>query len=46
MKGVEVDFDEKLVTVTYDSNRTKPEVLLRAVEDAGYSPKLESKPPS
>ena len=46
VKGVEVDFDEKLVTVTYDTSRAKPETFLRAVKDAGYTPSISNEPPS
>lgn len=37
---VDVRFDEKRVIVTYDAAKAKPEAFLRAIEDAGYTPKL------
>ena len=42
VEKVDVRFDDKRVSVTYDPSKTKPEAFLRAIEDAGYSPKLVS----
>ncbi len=33
---VQVDFDEKTATVTYDPDKAKPEALTRATTNAGY----------
>lgn len=33
---VKVDFDKKTATVTYDSDKTRPEALTKATTNAGY----------
>jgi periplasmic mercuric ion binding protein len=33
---VEVDFDKKTATVTYDADKARPEALTRATTNAGY----------
>ena len=43
---VDVEFDEKRVIVSFDPAKAKPEQLLRAIEDAGYTPKLAEAPAS
>ena len=43
-KSVNVEFDAKRVTVTFDPRKAKPEAFLRAIEDAGYTPKLANVP--
>jgi periplasmic mercuric ion binding protein len=45
-KSVNVEFEEKRVTVTYDPSKATPEAFLRAIEDAGYTPKLANAPAS
>ncbi len=34
--SVQVDFDKKTATVTYDPDKTKPEALAQATTNAGY----------
>ena len=36
----EVNFDQRLVTVTFDDSRTSIEALTRATKDAGYPSKM------
>ena len=45
-KSVNVQFEQKRVTVTFDPIKAKPEAFLRAIEDAGYTPKLADAPPT
>lgn len=46
VKDVNVEFDRKEVTVTYDPKKALPDAFVRAIEDAGYSPKIVEGPPS
>jgi mercuric ion binding protein len=36
VQAVEVDFASKTATVTYDPEKTQPEVLIQATTNAGY----------
>ena len=45
-KSVNVEFDAKRVTITFDPSKAKPEAFLRAIEDAGYTPKVVAAPPT
>lgn len=38
VRSASVDLDEKRARVTYDADTTTPDVLLDAIEQAGYSP--------
>lgn len=42
VQKVDVQFEEKRVLVTFDSAKTSPDAFLRAIEDAGYTPKVVS----
>jgi copper chaperone CopZ len=42
VEKVDVHFEEKRVSVTFDPAKANPDAFLRAIEDAGYSPKLVS----
>jgi len=46
VKNVDVEFDKKEVTVTYDPKKALPDAFVRAIEDAGYSPKIVGSPSS
>ena len=39
--AVKVDFAKKMAVVTYDPNKTEPEVLTRATTNAGYPSIIE-----
>ncbi|CAM3851019.1 mercury resistance system periplasmic binding protein MerP [Roseateles saccharophilus] len=36
VSAVQVDFDKKTATVTYDADQAKPEALTKATTNAGY----------
>ena len=36
VSAVEIDFDNKTVTVTFDPDKTQPEALTKATTNAGY----------
>ena len=36
VSAVQVEFDKKMATVTYDADKTQPEALIRATANAGY----------
>lgn len=36
VSAAQVDFDRKTVTVTYDPDQVRPDVLIRATTNAGY----------
>lgn len=36
VSGVQVDFDKKTATVTYDPDKAKPDALTQATTNAGY----------
>lgn len=36
VSNVQVDFDNKTATVTYDPDKARPEALTKATTDAGY----------
>ena len=37
MKTIDCNIPDQLVTITYDSEKTKPEALIKAVEKCGYT---------
>jgi copper chaperone CopZ len=46
VQSVDVRYEEKRVTVTFDPARATPEAFLKAIENAGYEPSLVDAPPS
>jgi len=38
VQSTSADLEERTATVRYDADRTSPDVLLEAIEGAGYSP--------
>ncbi|MDE2000103.1 MAG: mercury resistance system periplasmic binding protein MerP [Burkholderiales bacterium] len=36
VRAVQVDFDKKIATVTYDPDKAQPEALTKATTNAGY----------
>ncbi len=41
VSAVQVDFDKKTATVTYDSEQTSPEALTNATKNAGYPSQVQ-----
>lgn len=41
VSSVQVDFDHKTATVTYDPDKVRPEALIRATTNAGYPSSLQ-----
>ena len=42
MSDVQVNFDQKTATVTYDPDKAQPEALTEATANAGYPPQCRS----